>query len=588
MTDSLICELEGIIAKDLVCTLFQPLVEAKSGQIFGYEALTRGPHTSDLFSPVLLFDLARSCGLSQPLEFMCIKNAVRNFVRLGLPGKLFLNLSPDCILSRNATPEAFKGLFSGLSLSLNDVVVELTEQANNCDMAAVIRAVNAYQDAGICVALDDLGAGHSSLQLWSSLKPKFVKLDRHFVTNIDADVTKQEFVRSFTALARSTESRVIAEGIETEGELNFLRTVGIDLAQGYLICHPRAHPPTEFAFENPVPARARPTPLTALSLVATDVSLASSVSVARVGDILLKNPALGSIAIVDQNIPVGLVQRVNILNELSRPFGRELHGRKPIVHFMERDILCVDSSLRIDQVSRLITSRARFRQEEDFVITQDGRFLGLGQVVDVLRQITELQIQQARQANPLTLLPGIIPLNDCIESLIEQRKTFAVSHFDIDHFKPFNDIYGYAKGDEIILCLSNLLKKHTQQDQDVCGHIGGDDFIVLWSSDDWIERVRAIQAQFSEYTKRLYRMDHVNIGGFSAADRFGEMRFFPLASLSVAALKIRPGMVSSHHDVSSRLSPLKHAAKLLSGNSLVLDHPENLLQQRNDEACLVI
>lgn len=194
-------------------------------------------------------------------------------------------------------------------------------------------------------------------------------------------------------------------------------------------------------------------------------------------------------------------------------------------------------------------------------------------MIDLLKQVTELQLKQARHANPLTQLPGLIPINDCIEQLLQQGKPFVVSHFDIDNFKPFNDVYGFSKGDEVILALSQSLANHSQSAADTVGHIGGDDFIVLWNSDNWQQRVKAVGDSFSTLTRELYQTEHVVEGGFSCKDRYGEDRFFPLASLSIACLEVEPGQFNNAFEISSALSPLKSAAKLKPGNSMVLNQP---------------
>jgi hypothetical protein len=97
----------------------------------------------------------------------------------------------------------------------------------------------------------------------------------------------------------------------------------------------------------------------------------------------------------------------------------------------------------LQQVSRLLTSRARQRIEEDFIITLNGDYLGLGRVIDVLKLITELKIQQARYANPLTLLPGNVPIQQCLTRLLQQQRESVICYVDIDSFKPFNDLKGF-------------------------------------------------------------------------------------------------------------------------------------------------
>ena len=228
-------------------------------------------------------------------------------------------------------------------------------------------------------------------------------------------------------------------------------------------------------------------------------------------------------------------------------------------------------------MSRLVTSRARYRQEDDFVICQDGKFVGVGHVIDLLKQVTELQVNKARHANPLTQLPGLIPVNDCIDRLIMSNNQFVVAHFDIDNFKPFNDVYGFAKGDQIILALGTCLQKFHSIEKDTIGHIGGDDFIAIYNSLNWQQRISDAIKYFDQRVRELYYPEHIVAGGFKSKDRYGVERFHPIASISVAVLEVEKNTQLNHFEISSRLSPLKHAAKVHSGNSLIVNKADNYI-----------
>ncbi|MFO6379043.1 CBS domain-containing protein, partial [Pseudomonas aeruginosa] len=140
---------------------------------------------------------------------------------------------------------------------------------------------------------------------------------------------------------------------------------------------------------------------------------------------------LNSLAILDEEgRPIGIVHRHALTDALLRPFACDLFLRKPISRLMSDDFLAVELGQTLQQVSRLLTSRARQRIEEDFIVTRGGHYAGMGRVIDVLRLITEEKLQQARHANPLTLLPGNVPIQQCLERLLQQRREAVICYID--------------------------------------------------------------------------------------------------------------------------------------------------------------
>lgn len=567
-------ELEKILSTGSISTLYQPIIDKFTGEIFAYEALSRGPSDSPLHSPGQLFEYARQNQLLSEIEALCRKTAIQGFVEQQLPGKLFINITPQSLEQTNHQKGQTLQLLDDFSLNSSQLVIELTEQYPSSDENLLLNALKYYQNMGFAIALDDLGAGYSSLRLWSQAKPEFVKIDRHFIQDIDLDSTKQEFVRSFVEIAKSMQCKVIAEGVETESEHEYLSKLSIDYLQGYYFCRPQQFPPKELKLkpESKAPSVLKEHSVSARNLCVHNISVTKDDTVEYVAQMFQDRPNINSIAVVDNKRILGLIQRTKLQGKLSQAFGRELYTKKSASEVaMEAMPLVVDALLSIEQVSRLVTSRARYNQEDDFVIGEDGLFIGIGHVIDLLKQVTELQLNQARHANPLTHLPGLIPINDCIDHLMMSNNRFVVTHFDIDNFKPFNDVYGFAKGDEIILALGQSLQKFASTARDTVGHIGGDDFIVLWNSEDWQQRVMDLTRNFYHIVSKLYYPEHVSAGGFHSTDRYGEERFHPIVSISVAAIEIEKSQRMTHFEVSSKLSPLKHAAKAFSGNSLVVN-----------------
>ncbi|MGF6331760.1 diguanylate cyclase (GGDEF)-like protein [Pseudomonas sp. BS3782 TE3695] len=567
--------LSSILTQSGLHSLFQPIISLSERRIIGYEALSRGPSNSPLHSPVALFAVARQAGRLSELEIACRQSACRRFNEQQLPGKLFLNVSPESLLEAAHQPGRTLQLLQDFGIPPSQVVIELTEQTPTDDFQLLQNALHHYRAMGFSIALDDLGAGYSSLRLWSELRPDYVKIDRHFIDGIHQDALKREFVGSILQIAKASRAKVIAEGIELPEELAVLTEMGVDLVQGYLLCRPQEQPPRD--------ARTlMPKPNSVAAILSEDVSdlsallndqpaMASDTPTATVLEAFRRQANLSSLAVLDkQGQPCGIVHRHSLSDALLKPFATDLFARKPISRLMSDDFLAVELSQSLQQVSRLITSRARQRIEEDFIITFNGSYLGLGRVIDVLKLITELKIQQARYANPLTLLPGNVPIQQCLTRLLQQERESVICYVDIDSFKPFNDIYGYGRGDEVLLCLAQCLNDRVDPSRDFVGHIGGDDFLLVLGPEDWRKRLNQLLDDFHSQCRRFYRSEHLEAGCFIAPNRQGIRQEFALLSLSIGVVHLHP-QVCAQLDASQlaeMASQAKHHAKNVQGYSV--------------------
>lgn len=577
MTEQL-SALSSILTQNGVHSLFQPIVRLSERRILGYEALSRGPSNSPLHSPINLFAVARHAGRLTELEIACRESACRRFSQQKLEGKLFLNVSPESLLEPQYQSGLTLRLLQNLGIPASQVVIELTEQTPTDDFQLLYNALHHYRDMGFSIALDDLGAGYSSLRLWSELRPDYVKIDRHFIDGIHLDAVKREFVGSILQIAKASRAQVIAEGIELAEELTVLTDMGVDLVQGYFICRPQEQPPRDAAQLLPGPV---PSQVPALTDEASDLSallieqqaVTGNTATPQVLEAFRRQANLNSLAVLDEHQrPIGIVHRHSLSDALLKPFATDLFARKPISRLMSDDFLAVELSQSLQTVSRLLTSRARQRIEEDFIITQQGRYVGLGRVIDVLKLITEQKIQQARYANPLTLLPGNVPIQQCLTRLLQQKRQATICYVDIDSFKPFNDIYGYARGDEVLLCLAQCLNERVDPSRDFVGHIGGDDFMLVLGSQDWQQRLDVLLEDFQKQCRRFYRAEHLDAGCFIAHNRLGQRQEFPLLSLSIGVVQLRPE-ACAHLDadqLADLASQAKHHAKETAGHSLYL------------------
>ncbi len=167
----------------------------------------------------------------------------------------------------------------------------------------------------------------------------------------------------------------------------------------------------------------------------------------------------------------------------------------------------------------------------------------------------------ARYANPLTQLPGNVPINEHVDRLLAAGSPFVAVYVDIDNFKPFNDTYGYRRGDDVIQTLARLLCEQVDERLDFVGHIGGDDFFVIFRSADWEMRCWETISRFAESVTNMLGVDERLSGGYMAENRRGELSFHPSPTLSLGAVRVGPGDCESHREVAAAASGAKKQAK---------------------------
>lgn len=571
-------EIINILDGKLLTPHFQPIVSLTHKKILGYEALIRGPSNSPLHSPFNLFTTAERFNLSTKLEFLCREITIQRYADLDIKEKLFINASPLVLLQ----PEFKKGetlrLLDQYGVNPRSVVIELTEH-KPADNYEIMRAsAKHYRGMGFEIALDDLGAGYSGLRLWAELLPEYVKIDKHFVHSLHNDPVKLNFVRSIQSMAVSLNCSVIAEGIETQEEFKAIEKIGITNAQGYYFARPTAVPVKEidkalFAIEQATDCKSAPfnNATTAVQIIRDITPISAKTTISDVMNLFHHNSELTILPLVDDNIASGIIFRDKFLTKLfSSRYGIDLHGKNPIKMFIENTPLCIDKNMPIDLVSKQLTSL--MTNDPAFIITHNGEYMGVGTLLDLLAEFTRQQIDNAKHANPLTLLPGSVPINNQINQLLANKIPFGFGYFDLDNFKPFNDVYSYDAGDAIIKAVANTLIQYIPAESGRVGHIGGDDFIVIFTCDDWLTRCKNILKAFESTVPSHYSDKDINAGGIHTENRAGEKCFFPLISLSVGLVDpVSTSQCQSHVDIADLASEAKKMAKKIPGNSLFIN-----------------
>jgi EAL domain-containing protein (putative c-di-GMP-specific phosphodiesterase class I) len=230
--------IEGLIDRQAVVAVYQPLVDLYGGETVGYEALARGPAGSVLERPEALFAAARSAGREVEIEWECQRAALTGALAAGLaPGQaLFFNFEPRMLTAER--PDWLGRLLDG-ALDRFAIFAEVTERSLTDRPAELLAAVESLRRLGVGIALDDVGADPRSLALMPFLAPGVIKLD---LALVQGDPSRQtaEIVHAVSAEAERTGALVLAEGVETEAHRQTALALGARYGQGWLFGRPAA------------------------------------------------------------------------------------------------------------------------------------------------------------------------------------------------------------------------------------------------------------------------------------------------------------------------------------------------------------
>ncbi len=568
-------ELYNIIQNRLLTSVFQPIVDIQQRQLHGYEALIRGPANSSMHSPLALFDTAGKYGLMGELEYTCREVSCSQFIRSQAGGKLFLNVSPMSLTEHGYQQGMTHNIIERLGIPADRIVIELSEQYPLEDYHLLREATEHFRSEGFKIAIDDLGAGYAGLRSWSEIRPDYVKIDRHFIEHIHRDTVKREFVRSIQDISQELGCKVVAEGIETAEDLQTVQEMGLQFGQGFFLGRPEINPEQELRILNRVSQLNVQLPHQTYrfsdhveEITQSSPSVNPNMSLSDVSEMFQSDRKLSCLPVVDQSKPLGLVERNEILELFSQRYSRELHGKKPIRQFMTENSIAVSHDTALDKVSRIITDSHSELLIQNFIVTREDKYYGIGKTSALLKRITDQQIRNARYANPLTMLPGNVPLHEKLEDLLKCKSDFRVAYCDLNFFKPYNDHYGYSRGDDVIVELGRILQSEINHQQDHLFHVGGDDFVIILKSAEWAKSCQNIIQKLEAVIPAFYTDSAIEQGGIWGVNRTGEKQFFDLLSLAIGIAYPDPLFCNSFHDIAELAVDAKKQAKQQPGSHI--------------------
>lgn len=231
-------QLQQILRDEDLTVLAQPIMNLHSGEVFGWEILTRGPQNTPYHSPLDLFEFAYQADLLSQMEFVVFKKAFQEIAALGIQEQVFINVTAITITHPLFLHHIQSLLAENPRLSARKIIFELTERHAIRDYMHMSNVLRKLRELGFRIAVDDAGAGYSSLQSISELVPDIIKIDKSVIQNIDQVSVKQSMLKALLYFAETINCQVVAEGVEREEEADVLFQHQVDMGQGYYFAKP--------------------------------------------------------------------------------------------------------------------------------------------------------------------------------------------------------------------------------------------------------------------------------------------------------------------------------------------------------------
>ena len=555
-----------------LCMHFQPLVDLAQGQVFAFEALCRLENpTGRLLNGAEAFLLAeqlhRAADLDVECQLLALAAKAQRFPR-GTP--LFLNVLPQNLLHQQWA-QRFVSRLDQLGIDRREIIIEVVE-SEQVDPTILAGSCEALRMQGFRIALDDMGAGFNGLSTLAAVRADFIKVDRSIVHGAQGSRVRSVLLEAIVSMAQRLGATVIAEGLERPEDVNFVRDMGISYAQGFFFAHPA---PATTPRVTPLPhlddaCRSRPMErfqLTDLMDCWPALEIPTPIEEAR--QLFTDNPSLPLVVVTDHAQPVGMARRGRVLAQHTRSLGKVC---EPVARSLPH-------RLTTAALARVLYHDRR--DADPWVVTSgDGEYMGIIHPMTLIAQMLARR-ENGNNLHPLSQLPTGPNLRHTLESRLAEGGGVSLVYIDLDHFKAYNDRYGFIRGDAMIRTLAELLRFNFIGRRDcLLGHIGGDDFVLIQEgrSVDLTEDLLDVMDQFESLAAHLYDKEDIQRGHFLTEDGCTH----PIASISIAVVNGRTAPLDNAVAAAERAAALKKVGKIELGSVIVVEGtPPSLLKHRN-------
>lgn len=588
-------DLERILEEKSIYTVFQPIVSIRTGEVLGYEALSRIKDLKEIENIEELFETAILYDRIWKLEKLCRKKAFENFSlqKNYQNKKLFVNVNPIVIKDKKFRMGFTDEHLSEYHIKKENIIIEITEKGNPKDLEGFQKAIEHYKGQNYGIAMDDVGEGNSGLTMICNIRPKYLKLDMKLIRDIHKNPLKKAIVASMVELSKSTGIELIAEGIEKESELQTLMDLGVQYGQGYFLQRPNEQAldlerelVEKIRILSGVNVKIIKEPYGEQDILREDMAKSLSDGIGMIAkpcktfspemkgefiyEYFQKNPSVAEICIIDKNQKfIGSITRSRAIEKFGGLYGYSLYAKKSIFELLNREVLVVDYQLSIEAAARIAMNRLSGQLYDAIIVTKDDRFFGIVTMKELILTFIRMELKRAEDENPLTRLPGNTMIQQEIKKKVEKKEPFSIMYLDMDNFKAYNDAYGFGNGDKMISQMADSIKGSSRKTEFI-GHVGGDDFVVISSKWDMESLYWSMAKDFQEKIKTLYNKKDWERGYIVAKGRDNTERNFGIVTISAAVISNQQQKDIDEKAISLQIAELKKKSKKIEGNSFLM------------------
>ncbi|GAB0170064.1 GGDEF domain-containing protein [Lysinibacillus sp. CTST325] len=287
--------------------------------------------------------------------------------------------------------------------------------------------------------------------------------------------------------------------------------------------------------------------------------------------LFISNPSLRSVVVVRDDKPIGHITRTHFYQKIGTRYGYNLFIGRHNQLIMKQNPLIVDRNIPITEVSTLAMSRPSEDLYDDVIVTRNDLYYGVVSIRELLLKLVDTQVAIASFLNPLSSLPGNKLIDERLEGAL-QLSQYSLIYFDLDHFKSYNDTYGFNKGDKILLYLTDILKRNIVGTEDFLGHIGGDDFVAILPHYEAFAVCQRIIDEFDAFILSFYAVE--DLAYLQIQNRAGKLEPLSCTTLSITVITNQYQQFESVDQLSDAVTRVKKQCKKISGSCYLVNDNE--------------